>query len=63
MLSLGLKLEYKNQAERKGEMTNQGLFNWLVHLVLVPSCDCKGTLKGVILSPGICQVCFVGGED
>lgn len=32
-LSLGLKLEYENQAERKGEMRNQGLFNWHVCLV------------------------------
>lgn len=46
-------------------MRNQGLFNWHICLVayqyLGPGS--KLWLKGVILSPGMCQVCFVGGED
>lgn len=33
-LSSGLKLEYENQAEKEGEMRNQGLFNWHVCLVV-----------------------------
>lgn len=50
-------------------MRNQGLFNWQVRLVayqhLGPGSKLwlMGTLKAVILSPGMCQVCFVGGED